>query len=148
MPENRKRILDMLSEGKITVDEAERLLSLVDEPTAASGGATYSSSTSGSAESRQSAPKYLRVVVEPIGENSGERVNVRVPMALIKAGMRFSAMMPPGVTNHVNSALSEHGINMDVSEIKTQDLEDLVDALADLEVDVEDGGQKVRVFVE
>ena len=30
MIENRRRVLDMLAEGKISVDEAERLLSLVD----------------------------------------------------------------------------------------------------------------------
>ena len=31
MSENSRRILEMLSEGKVSVDEAERLLSLVDE---------------------------------------------------------------------------------------------------------------------
>ena len=31
MNENRRQVLDMLSEGKITVDEAERLLVLVDK---------------------------------------------------------------------------------------------------------------------
>ena len=31
MNENSRRILEMLSEGKVSVDEAERLLSLVDE---------------------------------------------------------------------------------------------------------------------
>ena len=32
MTENRRQILDMLAQGKINVDEAERLLSLVDPP--------------------------------------------------------------------------------------------------------------------
>ncbi len=32
MTENRRQILDMLSQGKITVDEAERLMAVVDEP--------------------------------------------------------------------------------------------------------------------
>ena len=31
MNENSRRVLEMLSEGKVSVDEAERLLSLVDE---------------------------------------------------------------------------------------------------------------------
>ena len=37
MIDNRRQLLDMLSQGKINVDEAERLLSLVDQP---SGGET------------------------------------------------------------------------------------------------------------
>ena len=32
MDDNGKRILEMLSEGKISVEEAERLLSLVEKP--------------------------------------------------------------------------------------------------------------------
>ena len=31
MTENRKRVLEMLSDGRVSVDEAERLLSLVDD---------------------------------------------------------------------------------------------------------------------
>ena len=31
MNENSRRVLEMLSEGKVSVDEAERLISLVDE---------------------------------------------------------------------------------------------------------------------
>ena len=35
MNENSRRVLEMLAEGKVTVDEAERLISLVDgEPAA------------------------------------------------------------------------------------------------------------------
>ena len=68
MPENRKRILDMLSEGKINVDEAERLLSLVDEPVS-----SYTApSDSGPDQGRVGSPKYLRVVVEPVGENGSD----------------------------------------------------------------------------
>ena len=53
MDNNRRQILDMLAEGKIQVDEAERLLTLVstkDEPVE-SGMPAGSSRTSG---------KYLR----------------------------------------------------------------------------------------
>jgi hypothetical protein len=35
MNEDRKRILTMLAEGKITADEAERLLAAMDRPAAA-----------------------------------------------------------------------------------------------------------------
>jgi len=40
MTENRRQVLDMLAQGKITVEEAERLLSLVDQPTGSDSGGT------------------------------------------------------------------------------------------------------------
>ena len=43
MTENRRQILDMLSQGKITVDEAERLMTVVDQPAGAETGRSDSS---------------------------------------------------------------------------------------------------------
>lgn len=145
--DSRKRILDLLSEGKISVDEAERLLSL---------GGKASSQRSESNNERENAakppPKYLRVVVEPGSqagvEESSERVNVRVPMALIRAGMRLSAMIPGGVADRVNEALRENGIDLDVKGLKGNELDELLSSLSELEVDVENGEHKVKIFVE
>ena len=142
MASNRIQILDMLSQGKITVEEAERLLSLVDQPAVGEPGKGEPS------DARRSPPKYLRVIVEDGEESGGERVNIRVPMALIRAGVKLAALLPSGVTAKVNEKLQETGIGIDLSNLKPEHLEQLVDALADLEVDVQDGQQKVRVFVE
>ncbi len=56
MSEERRRVLAMLAEGTITVDDAERLLAAVGEPAAegAPGGA--------SAQTPRRKPKYLRDV--------------------------------------------------------------------------------------
>jgi hypothetical protein len=147
MTTDRKRILDMLAEGKISVDEAERLLFLVDQP---SKEDTESPHVDG--PRRRQPPRYLRVVVESgangESEPGHERVNVRVPVALIRAGMRLPAMMPPGVADKVNQALKENGIDMDVRKIKGDELDELIEALNDLEVDVQDGSQRVRVYAE
>ena len=58
MTENRRQILDMLSEGKISVEEAESLLGLLEQP------ASVATSGSDTGAGRKSPPKYLRVVVE------------------------------------------------------------------------------------
>ena len=142
MTENRRRILDMLSQGKISVDEAERLLSLVEQP---QGGRT------GTSEETKQQHKYLRVVVEPTADadpENQERVNIRVPIALIRTGVKFTSLIPSTATTRVNEALGKQGIDIDLRNLKEEDLEQLVDALRDLEVDVQDGKQKVRVFVE
>lgn len=144
MDNNRRQILDMLAEGKIQVDEAERLLNLV-----SSEGETADSGQPVT-ENRPPA-KYLRVCVEPgedAGEEHTERVNIRVPMALIRAGVKLASVIPSSATDSVNDELRKKGINVDLGSLKADDLESLVDSLQDLEVDVKDGQHKVRVFVE
>lgn len=146
MTENRRQVLDMLAQGKVSVEEAERLLALVDAPSGSTTGGT------GSSDKDRPRPQYLRVVVEPDTDASGEaereRVNIRVPMALLRAGVRLAALLPTDATAKVNEKLREKGIEIDLANLKAADLEGLVDAMADLEVDVQDGQHKVRVFIE
>lgn len=141
MNEERKRILNMLAANKITAQEAENLLDAMSPPPAP--GAVDSDGAPGAD------PKYLRVLVEG-GENAhGEKVNVRVPVQLIRAGMRLAALIPTSVHGPVNKALQAHGIDIDVSKLKPDDFQNLVEHLRDLTIDVESGrGEKVRVFCE
>lgn len=137
MNEERRRILNMLAQNKITAQEAEYLLDAMSPPPAT--GAT----DGGGALSAD--PKYLRVLVEG-GE---DKVNVRVPFQLIRAGVRLAALIPAAAHGPVNKALQERGIDIDVSKLKPEDLENLVQHLRDLTVDVEGTrGEKVRVFCE
>jgi len=146
MADNQKRILEMLADKKISVDEAQRLLALVESPD--DPGARVPAAPS---ERGQSA-KYLRVVVQPGSEAAAspdaERVNIRVPMNLIRAGMKLTALIPPQAASKVNEALKEKGVEFDLRNLKAEDLEEVVDALSDLEVDVESGKEKVRIYVE
>ena len=145
--DSRRRVLDLLSEGKISVDEAERLLSL-----AGNVSSPHSERNTRRENETTRPPKYLRVVVEPGSqagaEESGERVNLRVPMALIRAGMMLPALMPGGVADKVNEALRENGIDLDVRRLDGDELDELISALSELEIDVENGEHKVKVFVE
>jgi len=147
MSENRKRILEMLSQGKISVDEAERLLTTVEQPEA--GGTGFFTAGETSKDER----KYLRVVVEP-NPDAGpgveqHRVNIRVPMALIRAGVKLTSLIPSVASSKINEELSKNGIDFDVNNIKTEDLERLVDAMKDLEVDIQGGQEgKVKVYFE
>jgi len=146
MTDNQKRILEMLAEKKITVDEAERLLALID-----SAGDTGDRASDKISDKKQS-PRYLRVVVQPgAGGEPGshpERVNIRVPMNLIHAGMKLTSLIPSHATTKVNEALKEKGIDFDLRNLKEDDIEELVAALSDLEVDVQNGREKVNIYVE
>jgi len=146
MTENRRQILDMLVQGKINVDEAERLMALIDSPP---GG---ESSGPEGADKGKSSPRYLRVVVEagPVanGEEQGERVNIRIPMALIRAGVKLAALIPTGAINKVNEKLQQKGVKTDLGNLKFDGVEQLVDAIADMQMDEQDGKPQVRIFVE
>ena len=154
MIDNQKRILQMLAEGKISVDEASRLLALVGKET--SGAETPEKSRAG-----QSLPKYLYVKVEPKeghrspGETAGRpsmaehgRVNVRIPVGLIRAGMKLKALIPPHVADDVNQAMKKEGIAFDIRNLSEESIEELVKALADTEINVESDEAEVRIHAE
>jgi len=143
MNEERRRILAMLAEHKISADEAEALLDAI------TPGAVAVSSGGLGPLAQVAEPKYLRVLVEGHEEGQASKVNVRVPFNLIRAGMRLAALIPAAAHGPINKALHEQGIEFDVSKLKAEDLEGLVQHLTELSVDVEGAhGEKVRVFCE
>jgi hypothetical protein len=158
MNDNRRQILEMLAAGKITADEAERLIAALDPETAVASGGVSNSVGNGNAVRSGSAkghPKYLRVLVEADESMTGNKgvttVNVRVPMQLLRAGVRLASLIPQQAHNQLDQAFSSHGVPLTLSQIKPENLEELIDHLEDLTVDVDgkDGNMtKVRVFCE
>ncbi|MFP3880315.1 MAG: SHOCT-like domain-containing protein [Dehalococcoidia bacterium] len=147
MSESKKRILEMLAQKKISTDEAYRLLDALET------GERGQESTAKASTTVKEKPKYLRVMVLPDPDNEHpenvDRVNVRVPMSLIRAGVKLTSLIPPEARDKVNGALRGKGIDFDVRNLKPEDLEELIEALEDLEVDVVGSkGEKVKVSVE
>ena len=142
MSTERAKILDMLSQGKITTSEAEKLLDAVGKGTAAE--------SSHSAPSHpKSDPKYLRVIVESSGNGRGkETVNVRVPFQLLRAGVKLAALIPGGIPKAAKDAMAENGMDFEWDKLKTADLDSVIEHLSALQVDVDSDHEKVRVFCE
>ena len=138
MSENRRQVLEMLAEGKITADEAERLIAALEKEK------TAGSADDGAEQRPKARPKYMRVLVE----DGPAKVNVRVPMQLLRAGVKLGNLIPPQARVRVNDALREKGMLFDLSQVKPENLEELVDQLNDLTVDVDDKTAKVRIFCE
>jgi polyhydroxyalkanoate synthesis regulator phasin len=141
MDEQGRQILVMLAEGKITADEAERLINALERQQA---------EPAAGAESRPKArPKYLRVLVEDTsGGDEPSRVNIRVPLQLLRAGVRLTSLVPPKALARANEELGKHGVPIDLAELKPQQLEELIDQLHEITVDIDDPVSKVRVFAE
>lgn len=141
MSAERKKILEMLAEGKISAEDAERLLDKISgsAPESIPAGAAQPAET-GASPKKLRYSRYLRIQIERPGEDN---VNVRVPLAFTRTGARLLAVLP----RHVSDRLSEQGI--DLAALSALNDEDLAKALEELHVDIEKGnGKKVKIFCE
>jgi hypothetical protein len=140
---DRRAILQMLADGKITADEAERLLAALDR--------TEAPAPSAAADAPAGAkrmPKYLRVAVDTDEDGDPTKVNIRVPMALLRAGVRLSSVIPPVARDQLNAELAKSGVSFDLNALKPENLEEMIAQLEDLTVDVDKEGTKVRIYCE
>ena len=160
MSESQKKILELLETKAITVDEAQRLLSALSGEEGHHEAHALRERVLGLARPPRppmppmpSRGKYLRVSVQPDPEHEGagkvDRVNVRVPMSLIRSGMKFTSLLPKEARDKVGVALRDKGIDFDMRNIKPEDFDELIEALSELQVDVRSAdGEIVKVFVE
>jgi hypothetical protein len=162
MNENRRQILNMLAASKITAEEAERLIAALESsgsPGAENTVGTASSHSTGNggrSDTLKNHAKYLRVLVEAEQGANGNKgpvsVNIRVPMKLLRAGVRLASLIPAQAHQHLDEALSQHGVPLTLSQIKPENLEELIDHLEDLTIDVaakeNQANVKVKVFSE
>jgi hypothetical protein len=155
MNENRRQVLEMLAAGKINADEAERLLNALEPELHGTAAEINGKMAGANGATVKTRARYLRVLVEADESMTGMKgpttVNVRVPMQLLRAGVRLASLIPPQAHEQLDEALHRHGVPLTLSQIKPENLEELVDHLEDLTVDVDgkDGNTtKVRVFCE
>ncbi|HET9160130.1 MAG TPA: hypothetical protein VFN88_05915 [Caulobacteraceae bacterium] len=137
MTEDRRQILQMLAEGKITADEAERLLNALDRP---------SQSVVAGGFNPPAKARYLRVLVD--SRDNSKKVNIRIPVQLLRAGVRLASLIPVEARSEVNAAMREQGVQFDINQLKPENLDELIEHVNELTVDVDDGRQTVRVFAE
>jgi hypothetical protein len=134
MNAERKKILEMLANGKITADEADKLLSTLE-------GKEIENKQLDTIASK-GLPKYLFVKVD---SHNGDTVNIRVPLKLVRAGIKLKSLLPKEAQDHINAKFGEKGINLD--DIKTENFQDIVEALTEFEVNVDEKhGDKVRIY--
>jgi hypothetical protein len=144
MTENTRQVLEMLAAGRITTEDADRLISALREGPAAPAPA---------ADKNDAAPRprYLRVIVDANDEHDGPtKINIRVPLQLLRAGVRLASLMPPRAQSKVNDALREQGMDFDITKLKPENIDELIDALRETTVDITQQREdvKIRIFSE
>jgi len=143
MDDRKQQILQMLAEGKINTEQAEKL---IDALIPGAPGITETVVDSGNGKK----PKYLRVKVEtePGSSSKHGNVNVKVPLLLLKAGMKLQSLVPEKSRNHVSAHLAEHGIDLDLKQLDAEKLDALVEALTENSIDIDTDKEKIRIFCE
>jgi len=136
MSEERRQVLEMLSAGKINVQEAEQLLQAV--------GVQAAPGT----EDKKVEPRYFRILVNKAAREGKkpETVNIRVPMTVVRGGLRLGALFPSMLGK--KTIKLDNGMELDLSKITYQDLEGLIKDIGELTIDVDGGDQTVRIRCE
>ena len=135
MSEDTRRVLEMLSQGKVNVQEAEQLLQALSTP-----GQTM--------DGKKVEPRYFRILVnKPAREGKkAEAVNIRVPITVVRGGLRLGALFP-GMLGKKKIQL-DNGTELDLSKVTYTDLEAMIKDIGELTVDVDGGDAQVRIRCE
>jgi SHOCT-like protein len=134
MSEETRKVLEMLSNGKISVQEAEQLLQAVTAPNQGS-------------DDKKVEPRFFRILVnKPAREGKkAEAMNIRVPITVVRGGLRLGSLFP-GMFAKKKVQLA-NGSELDLSKVTYTDLEAMIKDIGELSVDV-DGDAQVRIRCE
>ena len=135
--EERARILSMVAEGKISADEAERLLSALED-----GELNH--------VVKKGRARWLKVRVYKNGSDK-PNVKVNIPLALLKMGAKIGGKLNINLPEKARREMAEKGINLSGAK-DLPELEKILDGLAAEGpfklADVEDDDERVEVFLE
>ena len=147
MNEERKMILQMLRDGEISVDEAERLIEAV------SDGRSDTESVKPAAALTGPAPKRIFIHVT---ENGRAKVNVKIPFSLVRTALKLGKTA--GLIGAISTKYLDSNMENEILEaIKDIDPDEILCSLSDgaidlpysiVDVDDEDSGRRVKIVLE
>ncbi len=135
MSEQRKQILQMLAEGKISADEADRLLAALESKTES---APEEDGTATGAERKTKKPNFLHISVHggSGGHRKHENVDIKIPIMLLKAGVKLGSLVPEGTRSKFNAHLCDSGLDIDLNNLDSEKLDGLIQALSESSIDI------------
>jgi len=143
MSDHMRRVLELVAQGKVTPAEAEELLN-------AMKGESADPSTAAQETTAASKPRYLKILVHKIArEGHGPQdVNIKVPLSILRSGLRLGAIIPGFARDRVHAKLREQGMDIDLGKIDPAMIESLLKELGEINIDVNDGQEQVRITCE
>jgi SHOCT-like domain len=152
MSDQTRRILDLLAGGRITADEADRLLAALQE-----SGEESPAGPAAGGEANRAAGRFLRIEVQKTGTGGQppRRVNIRVPLTVVRSGLRLGALLGgfkgdrgSGRFGRLSERLRANGVDVDFDQLDADKLEALLRETGEVTLDIDDGRAQVRVTQE
>jgi hypothetical protein len=140
--EEKQKILKMVEDGKITAQEALELLEAL--------GKTEEIVTP-SPKKPKGRRKMFRIRIDAQGDEGGKgraKVNVNIPIDVAKKLTSLTKVIPASA----KSEMEKEGFNID--ELNLNELLDAIESgdmdesIVDIDADGEDGGAKVKIYVD
>ena len=145
MSDEARRVLDLVAQGKITVDDAQQLLGALGAPSAAAGAAPPRQD-----DATRPKPKWVRIAIHKSGREGRQDkdVNIRVPLAIVRTGMRLGALIPGAAGEQVQARMRERGLDIDFSKLDANAIETVIREIGDTNIEIDDGRSQVRISLE
>jgi hypothetical protein len=142
MSDEARRVLDLVAQGKITVDDAQQLLGALGAPAAAT--------PPGPDDASRPKPKWVRIAIHKSGREGRQDkdVNIRVPLAIVRTGMRLGALIPGAAGEQVQARMRERGLDIDFSKLDASAIETVIREIGDTNIEIDDGRSQVRISLE
>ena len=118
-------ILEMLETGKITADEAAKLLETLDK--------TSSESEKEKDENPKGKGKFFRISITDT-KSGKSRANIRIPLSIIGAGEKFGANLTPNIGGIESEMLMKAARSGEVGKI--------------IDVYDDEDGEHIQIYIE
>jgi hypothetical protein len=150
--DDTRRILEMLSQGKITVDDADRLIQAVSADRAAAA------TPADAASDAKPRARWFRINIHKPSKDDTHQpkdVNIRVPIAVAKGGMRLGAIIATFAGEKAAQRMKARGLDLDLSAINGDlsrmngaEFEAFMKSLDEMNIEIDDGRSTVRITAE
>ena len=149
--DDTRRVLDLLQDGKITVDEADRLLKAL---TAHRPPETAAADTATEGGERV---RWIRINIQKSGNDGhkAKNVNIRVPIAVVKGGMRLGAIIGTFAGEKAARQMKAQGLDIDLAKISSDlsqmngpEFDEFLRSLNEANIEIDDGKSQVRITTE
>jgi hypothetical protein len=143
--DDSRRILELLAQGKITVEEADQLLRAFKD-----GGRPADQEQPRPQTSAKPSPRWVRVTIDRAESNGrpAKTVTIRMPLSIARSGLKLGAMFPRLAHGQFADRLREQGIDVDFSKIDPSQFDKLFDEMGEMDVDVDEGRAHIRIRCE
>ena len=140
MSDETRRVLELVAQGKVTVEEADRLLHAIGRPSAEDSVEPID----------RAKPRFVRIAIhKPAQEGQQDKdVNIRVPMALVKSGIKLGTLIQGLADDKITTRLRERGLDVDFSKLDAATIETMFTELGETSIDIDAGKAQVRITAE